>query len=46
MMKDVGSILNISTRTVAFHKYRIMEILGLRSNADLARYAIREHLIV
>src|SRR5262249_25890676 len=28
MMKEVGGILNMTTRTVAFHKYRIMEVLG------------------
>jgi len=30
---------------VAFHKYRIMDVLGARSSADLVRYAIRNHLI-
>jgi DNA-binding NarL/FixJ family response regulator len=45
VMKEVGGILNMTTRTVAFHKYRIMDVLGARSNADLVRYAIRNHLI-
>ena len=45
VMKEVGSILNMSTRTVAFHKYRIMEILGIRCDADLVRYALRNHMI-
>jgi DNA-binding NarL/FixJ family response regulator len=45
VMKEVGGILNMSTRTVAFHKYRIMEVLGARSNADLVKYAFRNHLI-
>ena len=45
VMKEVGSILNMTTRTVAFHKYRIMEVLGARSNAELVRYAVRNHLI-
>jgi len=45
VMKEVGSILNMSTRTVAFHKYRIMEVLGAKSNAELVRYAIRNHMI-
>ena len=44
-MKEVGSILNMTTRTVAFHKYRIMEVLGTKSNAELVRYAVRTHLI-
>lgn len=45
VMKEVGSILNMTTRTVAFHKYRIMEVLGTKSNAELVRYAVRTHLI-
>jgi DNA-binding NarL/FixJ family response regulator len=45
LMKEVGSILNMKTRTVAFHKYRIMEALGARSNADLVKYAVRNHMI-
>ena len=43
-MKEVASILNMSTRTVAFHKYRIMELLHAKSNADLIKYAIRKRL--
>src|SRR5947209_1162332 len=45
VMKEVGSILNLSTRTVAFHKYRIMEVLGANSGADLVKYAIRNHIV-
>jgi len=45
VMKEVGSILNMTTRTVAFHKYRIMEVLGAKSNADLVRYAVRKHMV-
>ena len=44
-MKEVGSVLSLSTRTVAFHKYRIMAILGLKSNAELVQYAIRHSII-
>lgn len=40
--KEVASILQISTRTVEFHKYAIMDTLGLKSTAELVRYAI-EH---
>ena len=45
VMKEVGGILNMTTRTVAFHKYRIMEVLGATSSAELVRYAVRNHLI-
>ena len=44
-MKEVATILHITPRTVAFHKYRVMGILGLRSNADLVQYALRKRLI-
>jgi DNA-binding NarL/FixJ family response regulator len=45
VMKEIGDILNMSCRTVAFHKYRIMDILGAKSNADLVRYAVRRHMV-
>lgn len=45
VMKEIGGILNMTTRTVAFHKYRIMETLGAKSSADLVRYALRSHVI-
>ena len=44
-MKEVADVLNITTRTVAFHKYRIMEVLNAKSSAELVQYAIRNHLI-
>ena len=44
-MKEVADVLNITTRTVAFHKYRIMEVLNAKSGAALIQYAIRNHLI-
>jgi len=44
-MKEVAAILNLATRTVAFHKYRIMEEYGLKTNSDLVRFAIREHIV-
>jgi DNA-binding NarL/FixJ family response regulator len=40
-MKEVGSILNLATGTVAFHKYRMMQSLGLKTNAELLEYAIK-----
>ncbi len=43
-MKEVAAILKITHRTVAFHKYRIMERLGVSSNAELIRYAIRRRI--
>lgn len=39
--KEVASILKISARTVEYHKYRMMENLGITSAAELITYAIR-----
>jgi DNA-binding NarL/FixJ family response regulator len=44
-MKEVAGLLNITTRTVAFHKYRMMEVLNAKSSAELVQYAMRHHLI-
>ena len=44
-MKEIARLLNITPRTVAFHKYAMMEQLGATSNADLIRAAVRAHLI-
>lgn len=44
-MKEIASILELKPGTVAFHKYRIMDALGLKTNADLLQYAIKHHLI-
>ncbi len=43
-MREVAAILKITPRTVAFHKYRIMEKLGISSNAELIRYAVRRRI--
>ncbi len=40
-MKQVAAILNITPRTVAFHKYQIMEDLDIKSNSELIKYAIK-----
>jgi DNA-binding NarL/FixJ family response regulator len=44
-MKEVAAILNVTARTVAFHKYRMMEQLKIRTNAELIQYAIRNHFV-
>jgi DNA-binding NarL/FixJ family response regulator len=45
VMKEVGGILNMATRTVAYHKYRMMEVLGAKSTAELVKYAVRNHMV-
>ena len=44
-MKEVADILDITPRTVAFHKYTVMEQQQLKSNADLIQFALRKHLV-
>ena len=41
-MKEVAAEMGITPRTVAFHKYRMMDTLGIRSSAELVRFAV-EH---
>lgn len=43
--KEIARILNISIKTVEFHKFRIMDELNLHSTAELTRYAIAEGLV-
>lgn len=45
-MKEVAFLLSITPRTVAFHKYRVMQDLGLKTNADLVQYAVKSHIVV
>jgi DNA-binding NarL/FixJ family response regulator len=44
-MKEVASELKITTRTVAGHKYAVMELLQLKTNADLVQYALERGII-
>jgi len=44
-MKQVAALLNVTPRTVAFHKYRMMEQLNIRSNAELIQFAVTHHLV-
>jgi DNA-binding NarL/FixJ family response regulator len=44
-MKEIARTLAITPRTVAFHKYRMMDDLGLKTGAELVRFAIRHHIV-
>jgi DNA-binding NarL/FixJ family response regulator len=44
-VKEIAVKLNLSPRTVEFHKYRIMNELGLRTVAELGRYAVRHGIV-
>jgi DNA-binding NarL/FixJ family response regulator len=43
--KEIAAILNVSPRTVEFHKYRIMETIGARTIAELTRYAVAHGIV-
>jgi DNA-binding NarL/FixJ family response regulator len=44
-MKETADILNITPRTVAFHKYHMMEELGLKTSAALVQFAIKHNIV-
>jgi len=45
-MKEAADILKVTPRTVAFHKYQLMQHLGLKTNADVVQFAIKNRLCV
>lgn len=42
--KQIANVLKISPRTVEFHKYSMMETLGVSTNAELIRFALRNRI--
>ena len=44
-MKEVGAILDLTPRTVAFHKYRMMEQLRLKTSAELVQFAVKQGVV-
>jgi DNA-binding NarL/FixJ family response regulator len=44
-MKEVAYRLNVTPRTVAFHKYNMMDQLQLKSSAELIQYAMKSVLV-
>lgn len=45
-MKEVASVLNLTPRTIAFHKYRVMQELGFKTNAELVQFAMKRQMVV
>jgi DNA-binding NarL/FixJ family response regulator len=43
-MKEAAGLLHVTPRTVAFHKYRVMQQFRLKSNAELIQFAIDQRL--
>jgi len=44
-MKEVANLLNLTPRTVAFHKYEMMKRLNVNSTAELIQYAVKRHIV-
>jgi DNA-binding NarL/FixJ family response regulator len=44
-MKEAAFILNVSPRTVAFHKYTMMDHLHIKTSAELVQYAMNSQLV-
>ena len=43
--KEIGDVLDISTRTVEFHKYEMMQSLGIQNSAELIHFAIKHGFV-
>lgn len=44
-MRKAAGLLGIKPRTVAYHKYRLMEEFGLKNSADVIQFAIKRRLV-
>jgi DNA-binding NarL/FixJ family response regulator len=44
-MKEIGALLEITPRTVAHHKYRLMDQLHVKSTAELVQYAVKHNIV-
>jgi DNA-binding NarL/FixJ family response regulator len=44
-MKEVAVVLNVTPRTVAFHKYTIMEQLQIKTSAELIQFALKSSIL-
>jgi DNA-binding NarL/FixJ family response regulator len=45
LMKEIADLLNVSPRTVVFHKYTIMKHLGVKTSAELVQYALEHGML-
>lgn len=44
-MKEAAALLKIKPRTIAYHKYQIMDQYGLKTHSELVMFAIKQHII-
>ncbi len=43
--KEIANVLKISSRTVEFHKYSAMNLLNIKTNAELVHFAIKHKIV-
>ena len=44
-MKEVANLVNLTPRTIAFHKYQMMKQLKVTTTAELIQYAVKHHIV-
>ena len=44
-MKEIAFMLNVAPRTIAFHKYTMMEQLRLKTSAELIQFAVKDSMV-
>ena len=44
-MKEIADVLEVSEKTIMFHKYHIMREFNLKNNAEIVLFALKQHLI-
>jgi DNA-binding NarL/FixJ family response regulator len=44
-LKEIAHILGLQPGTIALHKYQVMKILGISTNAGLIAYALKHHMV-
>lgn len=45
-LKQIGGLLNLSEKTIEFHKHHVMEVFNLESNSELVLFALKQGLIM
>jgi DNA-binding NarL/FixJ family response regulator len=44
-LKEIAMVLGVAVKTAEFHKYRLMQILGVRTTAELVQYALKHRVV-
>lgn len=44
-VREIAEVLSLSDKTISTYRARILEKMGMKTNAELTRYAIQEHLV-